>query len=244
MRTISKRETFLLFIMGMIAIVGILYMLVIKPLMAEIAENRQILSDAESKQTMIMATLPNIDSLRNKLDKRFEEVSTALNEIEQPINEAEFERWVLPLTTKYNMRVLETDFVPPEVVAPLALTEFPDTYDYKLKELVDSYHNKSADESALMTNDEGLLLSRHRYVVRTTYARYLYMLDDVSEWDTSIYISNSYYDFLNSEAMFEFSVYTVEQLEELDLIDYTETFNSYGTGYGSSSDVAHPELGK
>ncbi|MDD2592641.1 MAG: type II secretion system protein GspM, partial [Erysipelotrichaceae bacterium] len=104
MRTISKRETFLLFIMGMIAIVGILYMLVIKPLMAEIAENRQILSDAESKQTMIMATLPNIDSLRNKLDKRFEEVSTALNEIEQPINEAEFERWVLPLTTKYNMR--------------------------------------------------------------------------------------------------------------------------------------------
>ncbi len=244
MKGVSKREAFLLFFVSFIGIAAAMYMFLLKPMSTDLNANKQKLSDLESQQAVLKATLPNIESLRNKLNTSFEEVVTSMNEIEQPINEAEFERWVLPLTTKYNMKVLETSFSEPEVVTPVALTEFPAEYDYKIKELVDTYHNKIGKTEVLPTSDINLLLSRHLFVVSTTYARYLYFLDEVTNWDTSIFISYSSYDFLESVATFEFSVYSIEQLQELDKIDYTGEYSASGTGSGSSSDVAHPDLGK
>ena len=244
MKGVSKREAFLLFLVSFIGIAAAMYMFLLKPMIADLNANKEKLNSLESQQTIIMATLPNIESLRNKLNTNLKDVVASMNEIEQPINEAEFERWVLPLTTKYNMKVLETSFSEPEVVTPVALTEFPAEYDYKIKELVDTYHNKIGKTEVLPTNDINLLLSNHIFVVSTTYARYLYFLDEVTNWDTSIFISYSEYDFINSKATFGFSIYSIEQLQELNKVDYTGEYSASGTGSGSSNDVAHPDLGK
>ena len=101
-----------------------------------------------------------------------------------------------------------------------------------------------AKDEDLPMNDINLLLSKQRFVVSTTYARYLYFLDEVTNWDTSIFISYSEYDFLENEATFEFSIYSIEQLQELYKMDYTGEYSASGTGTGSSSDIAHPDLGK
>ena len=244
MKGVSKREAFLLFLVSFIGIAAAMYMFLLKPMIADLNANKEKLNSLESQQTIIMATLPNIESLRNKLNTNLKDVVASMNEIEQPINEAEFERWVLPLTTKYNMKVLETSFSEPEVVTPVALTEFPAEYDYKIKELVDTYHNKIGKTEVLPTSDINLLLSNHIFVVSTTYARYLYFLDEVTNWDTSIFISYSEYDFINSKATFGFSIYSIEQLQELNKVDYTGEYSASGTGSGSSNDVAHPDLGK
>lgn len=241
---VSKREAFLLFFVGLLAICGAMYMLVIKPMSEELNANKNILSNLESQKTMVMATLPNISNQRSKLSSRFTEVSVAMNKFEQPVNEAEFERWVLPLTTKYNMKILETKFLPTEVVIPSAIDTLPTIYSYELKTLVEAYNNYKAASSDVPLTKTNLLLSKHYYKVSTTYARYVYMLDEAKKWETSVFITFSSYDFLSNEAEFEFSVYAVDQLVKLNKMDYTGDFKASGTGTGSKTDVAHEDLGK
>ena len=240
---ISKREAFLLFFVGLIGIVGVLYMFVISPLAKELSNNKNYYESLQSQKTMIDISLPTKDKLQIKLDNLLTDVATEMNKIQQPINEAEFEHWVLPLTTKYNMKVKSTEFSEPEIVVPMALTTYPISYEYDIKTLVDAFNNVVPTTDETPYTESMLLLSHYKYVVDTTYARYLYFLNDVSAWDTSIYVTASSFDFTSGEATFEFDVYAIEQLIEEDSMDYTKDFDASGTGTGNTSEVAHPELG-
>jgi len=240
---ISKREAFLLFFVGLLGIVGALYMFVITPLNNELSSNRLYYESLESQKATIEISLPTKAKLQTKLDNLLEDVATEMNKIQQPINEAEFEHWVLPLTTKYNMKVLSTEFIEPEIVMPMALTTYPISYSYDIKTLVDAFNNVEPATDATPYTESMLLFAHYTYVVETTYARYIYFLNDVTAWDTSIYISASSYDFTSNEATFEFDVYSVEQLIKENVMDYTKDFDASGTGSGSTSEEAHPELG-
>jgi len=240
---ISKREAFLLFFVGLIGIVGALYMFVISPLAKELSNNKFNYESLQNQKTMIESALPTKTKLQTKLDNQLADVATEMNKIQQPINEAEFEHWVLPLTTKYNMKVISTEFSEPEIVIPMALVTYPISYEYDIKTLVDAFNNVPPTIDETPYTESMLLLSHYKYVVDTTYARYLYFLNDVTSWDTSIYISASSYDFTSNEATFEFDVYAVEQLIENNDMDYTKDFDASGTGTGNTGEVAHPDLG-
>ncbi|MEA5027059.1 MAG: hypothetical protein VB012_05320 [Erysipelotrichaceae bacterium] len=241
---VSKRETFLLFFLGLIAVTGAMIMFVLKPLADELSANQAYLEGLNNQKQAIEITLPNIDSLKAKLEKRLNEVSAELNQIEQPLNEAEFEHWILPLTTKYNMKVLQTEFNEVEIVVPIALDSVPAVYTYDIKTLVNEFNGVDDEGIILPATESTLLLAQYRYVVSTTYARYVYFLDEISAWNKSIYVAESEYDFTTNEASFLFNVYSIEQLQEKDAIDYTVDYQASGTGTGSSSEVAHPDLGK
>lgn len=118
---VSKREAFLLFILALVGIVGMMLAFIILPLMNEVNANKLVLEDLNNQKLIIDTSIPNEANLKKQLETRLVEVSDLLHTFESPINEAQFERWVLPLTTKYNMKVLETNFTDVELTTPLAL---------------------------------------------------------------------------------------------------------------------------
>jgi len=242
---VSKREAFLLFVLAIIGIVGMMLAFVIFPLLNSNSTLSASLYDLQNQKLVIDTTLPNESNLKKKLDSRLIEVSDKLHELEAPINEAQFEQWVLPLTTKYNMRVLNTIFTEPEVVNPLAIENLPSQEYYVIRELVEKYKavvdsSDNYPETAAM-----VLLSQHTYEVSTTYARFVFFLDEVAKWNTSIIISSSSYDYVDAIGTFTFDLYSIHQLLPSEVErDYTKDIIASGTGKGSSNEDPHPEGGK
>ncbi len=242
---VSKREAFLLFILAFIGIIGMLFAFVIFPLMSEIDGNKIILDDLRNQKLVIDTSIPNEANLKKQLETKLEEVSDLLHTFESPINEAEFERWVLPLTTKYNMRILSTSFVEVAATTPIALDKLPTDVFYSIREMVDKYQSIVNEEVVLPETASLVELSKHTYEVKTTYARYVYFLDEISNWDTSIYVTESKYNFEEAIASFTFDLYAIHQLTPDEVVrDYTSDYKATGTGKGNSSEDPHPEGGK
>lgn len=242
---VSKREAFLLFILAFIGIIGMMTAFVILPLLGDLDANKAILSELESRKLVIDTTLPNEAALQAQHDTKLEEVSTLLHAFESPINEAQFERWVLPLTSKYNMRVTNTDFVEVSATTPKAIDTVPSEVYYSIRDLVDKYHAVVKEELAVPETSSLLMLSQHTYDVNTTYARYVYFLDAVRDWNTSILISNSSYNFEEATASYTFDLFALHQLLPDDIeVDYTPDIIAGGTGKGDPNEDPHPEGGK
>jgi len=242
---VSKREAFLLFILAIIGIVGMMLAFVIFPLLSTNSTLTANLYDLQNQKLIIDTSLPNESNLKKQLDTRLIEVSDKLHELEAPINEAQFEQWVLPLTTNYNMRVLSTTFTEPEVVNPLAIDNLPSQEYYAIRELVDKYKAVVDSSEDYPQTAALVLLSQHTYEVSTTYARFVYFLDEVTKWNTSIIISTSTYDYKDAIGTFTFDLYSIHQLlpDEVEK-DYTKDITANGTGKGDSNEDPHPEGGK
>lgn len=242
---VTKREAFLLFFLAIVGIVGMMIAFVILPLMNARNLLDIELSDYQNKKLIIDTSLPNEANLKKKLETRLLEVSDILNELEAPINEAQFEQWVLPLTTKYNMKVLSTSFTEPEIVSPIAIDSIPNENYYAIRELVERYQGVVNSSEMYPETESFVLLSQHTYEVSTTYARFVYFLDEVTKWDTSIIITSSSYDYVEAIGIFTFDLYSIHQLlpDEVEK-DYTKDITASGTGKGNSNEDPHPEGGK
>lgn len=242
---VSRREALLLFILAFIGIAGLMIAFIIFPLLSKIEENKIVFSDLENQKFVIDTKIPNLKNFENKLEERLESVSSTLHFVETPLNEAEFEQWILPLTTKYNMKILETSFVEPGIVSPIALETIPTEQYYEIRTLVEEYNQINQEDIGLPVTESLLLLSTHEYTLETTYARYVYLLDEISKWDTTIYVSTSNYDFEEKTAYLKFDVYTLHQLTPDDVErDYTKDLTAGGTGTGKPGEDPHPEGGK
>jgi hypothetical protein len=242
---VTKREAFLLFILAIFGIVGMMMAFVIFPLMNENTNLQIELYDYQSKKLTIDTSLPNVENLQKTLETRLVEVSDSLNQLEAPINEAQFEQWVLPLTTKYDMRIIQTSFTEPEIVTPMAIDAVPNENYYAIRELVERYQNVVQVDESVPVTQSLVLLSQHTFVVETTYARFVYFLDEVTKWNTSIIITTSYYDYVESTGSFTFDLYSIHQLspDEIEK-DYTKDITAGGTGKGDSTEDPHPDGGK
>lgn len=238
--SLSKREKTLLFVMLLLAIVLGFVMLVILPLNATIQENEIKKSDLELQQSEIQMKLALEKTLEAKQVERFEQINESLQKIEDPILPAEFERWVLPLANKYRMPITRVVLSDDEAIAPDAKQLTINAPSYRLKTLIMEYKNEVEEEDLIPTTESVLLKQTHTYEVGTSYANYKGFLDDVTLWDTSIFIGNSSYDFTNSSATFVFDVYSIYKIEESSDKDYSGDYlGDFSTYYppsdGSSS---------
>lgn len=242
---VTKREAFLLFFLAIVGVVGMMIAFVILPLLNTSNELQLELSDYQNKKLIVDTSLPNETNLKNKLDTRLLEVSEHLHALESPINEAQFEQWVLPITTKYNMKVLSTKFTEPEVISPFAIDSVANENYYAIRELVERYQGVVSSLEIYPITESFVLLSQHTYEVSTTYARFVYFLDEVTKWDTSIIITSSSYDYKESIGIFTFDLYSIHQLLPNKVEkDYTKDITASGTGKGDSKEDPHPEGGK
>ena len=87
--------------MVLVGIVVLMATLVILPLQNSINELDLQKIDLENQKLVIDTTLPQLPRLRLSQEEKLIVANDELSLIESPISAAEFERWMLPLTTKY-----------------------------------------------------------------------------------------------------------------------------------------------
>lgn len=210
---ISKRELFLLFILGLVGIVGLMIAFVIMPLQADNDARDLTLAELRNEKAAYDSLMPVLEANKLQLEKRVQEVGKLMNDtIMTPLNEAEFDQWVDPLLKKYSMKLVDANFEEPLVVTPAALELLYADPIYDIKTQVDSIHGKVEVFSSQPTTAAELLMSVHTYKIKSSYESYRSFLDEVSAWNTSVYVVLSTYDFVEGVAVVRFNVYMMEKL--------------------------------
>ncbi|PKM63627.1 MAG: hypothetical protein CVU96_06925 [Firmicutes bacterium HGW-Firmicutes-20] len=209
---ISRREAFLLFAMGLIAIVGLMIAFIIIPLNNEIEANKVELSGLESRKTIVDATLPLEPILKVRRAELLKDVSNELNKIETPMSTAQFDRWMLPLTTIPGTIVTGVVFEQPKVLSPSSTVS--ELYDpmYKIRELILQYNAEKPSLSGIPITSSQLLHSRSIYRIKLNYEQFNRITREISSWDTTIYLNEATYDFKTQEAMLSIDVYMIHKL--------------------------------
>lgn len=212
--TISKREKFLIFFLVLVAMIMVFVLLIIMPLTQKIADQKTLRSDLQFKQQEIQRKIAMQDTLIAKQKDSLLSLNGEFAKIEQPLDGAEYERWVLPLTYKHGMRINQASLGALEVTNPDSKEVLVVEPTYRLKELVQEYLKEEAIVDYIPASDSSLLKQTFTYNVSSKYNPYKAFLDDVTNWRTSIYITSSSYNFENETATFVFDVYTIKKIEE------------------------------
>lgn len=209
---LSRRETFLLFIMGLLAIGGLMIAFIVMPLSNKIDANKVKLSGLEAQKSIIDATLPLEPILKVRREELLNEVSTELNKIETPMNAAQFDRWMLPLTTLHETIVIGAQFTQPVVESPDSTVS--ELYDpmYKIRSLILDYNKEAMPVSGIPVTTSQLLHSRFSYRIQTDYLQFRHITRDISSWDTTIYLNEATFDFETGEAMLVIDAYMIHKL--------------------------------
>ncbi len=233
---VSKREQLLLFILALFGIVGLIYTFVISPLMIENTRLKANFDSLDAQKFLIETQVPNLPLYETQLENRVNEVSSQLEVFEAPLHQAQFEHRLLELMTYYNMRILTSNFSDPELVTPVAIQTLPTEIQYNLGDLIKEFKEETVEATVVPTSTAVILKSTQIFEVSTTYARFVYLLEAVKDWNTSIIVSESSYNVEESKASFTFDVYFVDQLL-LDSISVdTEDVTANGNGSGSSNE--------
>jgi hypothetical protein len=209
---LSRREAFLLFVMGLIAIGGLMYAFVVTPLNNKLDANKIKLSGLESQKAVIDATLPLEPILKVKREELYLEVSAELNKIETPMNAAQFDRWMLPLTTLHETIVIGATFTQAQVESPESTVS--ELYDpmYKIRTLILDYNAEALPVSGIPVTTSQLLHSRFTYRIQTDYLQFRHITRDISSWNTTVYLNEATFDFESGEAMLVIDVYMIHKL--------------------------------
>lgn len=210
--TLSKRESFLLFLLAWVAIIGLMVAFVVIPKINETTLKQAELDLLEEKKAQVDRIVPMLDAQRTDLETRKAEVGNLALNIEVPLNEAQFDQWVLPLLLDNKMTLVSAQFDEPVVVSPIALETFYVAPTYELQTFADEITGYVQDDYKPPMTTNMILRSEHGYKVKGTYESYRTILNTVSHWDTSVYMVYSNYDFETSEANFLFHVYMMEKI--------------------------------
>ena len=188
---LSRRETFLLFVMGLLAIAGLMIAFIVIPMNNKIDTNKVKLAGLENQKIIIDATLPLEPILKVRREELYKEISADLNEIETPMNSAQFDRWMLPLTTLHETVVLGAEFTQPVAEAPDSTVS--ELYDpmYKIRSLILDYNKEAIPTSEIPISSSQLLHSRFSYRILTDYLQFRHITRDISSWNTTIYLNEA-----------------------------------------------------
>ncbi|MHC1735607.1 MAG: hypothetical protein AB9921_08075 [Erysipelotrichaceae bacterium] len=232
---LSKREQFLLFIMGLLAISIFFFALIFLPMSSKIDALKAEKSTLEQEKTIIDATLPTAPGLKKQLETKDIEVNAELAKIESPLLSAEFERWILPLTTKYDMRVLGATFSEPVVSMPTSMVTLVFEPIYGLRTMIDDYvGNEVPIDSAAGTESE-LLKSHYTYSLLTNYTRFKQMIDDIAEWDTTFFITEASYNFSTGVANLTIDAYSIHKISYEGDQEYPGDYDATGDNSSGGS---------
>jgi hypothetical protein len=240
MTSLSKREVFLLFLMAVIVSSSLFVAFLINPINAEIASNRDKLASLEFQKTQTEINLSIIPSLRTRKDVRILETENALGAIANPIHASEFERWILPVMSKYGAKVVNANLTETKVATPELLYTQVTPVVYRLLELIQDYNQISAAVlQPLPTSTTQLLFAEYSYMFSVGYENFMEIVDTVKEWETSYFVSDAVYNFADKEGKITIRVYGVHKLTEQELLDiYKGDLGSHPndvTGPGGSS---------
>lgn len=233
--SISKREQFLIFIMGFLAISLFFLVLFILPMNGKIKALKIEKASAVSEKARIDATLPQAPSLRSQQTIKVAEVNAQLDLIESPILAAEFEQWVLPLTSKYDMRVLSAAFSEPVISTPSGMVVLVNGPVYGLKTLIEKYTGELTEVDTSPESKSTLMKSTYSYTLQTNYARYLSILDEIAAWNTTFFVTDASYSFTTGIVTLTIDAYTIHKISYVGDKEYVNNYTSTGDNSSGGS---------
>jgi len=226
--TLTNREKLLLFMLGLVAITVVSVTLVILPMNQSIATLKFEKVDLESQKLVIDTTLPRLPSLRTTQEARVASLDEELSRIQSPITGAEFERWMLPLTTKYDMQITEVAISEQVVSEPNGNVVLVNEPIYGLKTSIQGFTGDIDELDTTPVSGNSLLLMNVKYDVVTNYPRFKSLLSDISRWGTTFYVSEADYNFTNGVASIAIDAYMIHKLSYEGDRAYTGDYHASG----------------
>lgn len=226
--TLTKREKFLLFVMSLLAVVLVLMMLVILPLTKQIDALKIDKSGLENQKTIIDSTLPLLPILKTRQEGRVVDINEELSKIESPISGAEFERWMLPLTTKFDMQITEVSIGETVVSEPSGNVILVNEPVYGLKTLIQGFTGNIEEVDSTPVSSSTLLKMTVSYSLITNYMRFKTLLSEITLWDTTFFVTDSDYNFSTGAAKITIDAYMVHKISYEGDKDYLGDYHASG----------------
>jgi hypothetical protein len=226
MTGLSRRERFLIFMTALLMPPILIYVLLITPMQLQIIDNRALLENLEFTKIQINANLTTIPTYRLRKEDRMVEVDLLFENFASPIHEAEFERWILPLFTKYKVDVSNVSLSDTRVATLMIPVVVANKPIYNLLLLINDFNKiQAVNDINVPLSSTQLLFAEYTYDFTTSYENYMKILDEIKAWDTSFVVSNTSYTFEDKEASLTIHAYSVhklsfEQLLEIYLHDF------------------------
>lgn len=220
MSNLSKREKFLLFLMTLIVPVALIYSMLIAPLNETLASKKDLVATLETQKQQLEINLSAVPSLRVRREARAQEVSSILENFSSPIHASEFERWMLPLFAKYNVKVEAAIFSPTQISTPVLNMEVITPQIYELLALIQEFNTIQAPTVvSLPTTTTQLLFAEYEYRFKTSMQSYLNIIDEVNSWETTFIISKASYIADDNFASLTLQIYSVEKLTPEQMLE-------------------------
>ncbi len=226
--TMTKREKFLVFLMILVGVVVFMITIVILPMQNKINELELQKIDLENQKLVIDTTLPQLPALRTSQENKLKEANDELAKIESPITAAEFERWMLPLTTKYDMRVTEVTISDTMVAEPDGQVVLVNEPIYGLKTLIQGFSGEIDEVDTAPTSSSTLLKMTVDYNLLTNYTRFKSMLTQIRAWDTSFFVTEADYNFATGIASIKVDAYMIHKISYEGDRTYTGDYQATG----------------
>ena len=226
--TMTKREKFLVFLMILVGVVVFMITIVILPMQNKINELVLQKIDLENQKLVIDTTLPQLPALRTSQENKLKEANDELAKIESPITAAEFERWMLPLTTKYDMRVTEVTISDSMVAEPDGQVVLVNEPIYGLKTLIQGFSGEIDEVDTAPTSSSTLLKMTVDYNLLTNYTRFKSMLTQIRAWDTSFFVTEADYNFATGIASIKVDAYMIHKISYEGDRTYTGDYQATG----------------
>lgn len=220
MSSLSRREIFLLFIMALIVPTSLIFMLLIAPLQNQIVDKQSELSGLEIQKQQLETNLSIIPGLRTRRETRANEVAKILEKFASPIHASEFERWMLPLFSKYNVRIDSATLSATQVASPTVTMDEVTPYVYELLTLIQEFNNiQNAIPQKIPTTTTQLLFAEYEYNFITSMQNYMNILDEIKSWDTTFVVAKSTFITSDNFASITLQIYSVQKLTPEELLE-------------------------
>lgn len=208
---ITRRERNLLAFLVFVGTIALVVMFVILPLQASVDNQKSLNASLLSQKSLIDAQLLTGNGLDTKIQKSLTDVNVEFDKIESPITAEEFELRLQPLLVSYDIRIDSWIVNDPVVTAPRLPLYEKTGYVYKLKELVDNYNGINASASTIPVTDSELLMTNIEFSFTSNYTDYIRLLDTVSTWNDTVYVSSSSRDNVTGQAVVSIDFYSIEK---------------------------------
>lgn len=208
---ITKREANLLtFLLLLLMVFGFVFIVII-PIQNSIEAKKVINQTLLTQKEQIDAQITIGSGLDSKLELANTQVTAELDKVESTVTSEEFELRLQPYLIKYNVNVLSWVVNEPSVSKPQLPTYQKSDYVYKLKELLDSYHQITNPDLSLPESETELLRTTITVTFNSSYSVYLGFLDTISRWKSTVFVVAANRDLTSTTATVSIDIYSIEK---------------------------------
>lgn len=193
MTKLSTREVVLLSVLLFIMVFGLGILYWINPMIANIEALESEKSNLEVQEIEMRTRIAQTGKLMENREQLLDDVDALMNELSDPLKGESFDRLTQSLARDRKIKIQSVSYGAASVVAPSAQSTPVQTYEFNLKELLNTYLNYSPSEVTGVSTDHQILKQSLVIEVEGSYANLQRFVGDLSNVGQTNYIKNVSY---------------------------------------------------